>query len=292
MAMLNNIEAKDKDGNVIGTMLDMYSVNKETGRLKLDDRVANWGADKQLMFKNKLKRKLARMHGEYSREGQSAIQQFALGRMAIMFRKFVIPGYNRRWQKQQYNNLSETYTEGAYITFGKFFTRLVKDLVTLKFELLSRESELQPYQVANIKRTMMEISFLIASIILGRFALKFRDDDPENERLWSFMAYQAFRLRSEISFYVLPSSTMQILRTPMASLTVVEDVIKLTTQLADPLISGTLTFDTYERGPWKGHYKIEKTVTNMIPGYKQYFRVRDVADQLAFFQMTSMSMNK
>jgi hypothetical protein len=288
MAMLDRIQAKDKDGKVIGTMLDMYSVDKVTKRLVVDERVVNWDSAKETEFKNKLKRILSRMHGEYSAEGMSAMQLTSLGRMAILFRKFIVPGFNRRWQKRQYNNLSESYVEGNYITFGKFFTRLAKDVYTLKFELLSSNSTLTPMEQANIKRTLGEIALFLAVIVLSRFALKFKDEDPENERLWSFIAYQALRLRSEASFYILPGSAMQILRSPMASMSFLQSTGKLITQLMDPLVSGTLSFDIYDRGPWKGEPKIYKTMTDMTPGFKQYFRVRDIQDQLTWFQNSSM----
>jgi hypothetical protein len=291
MAMLDNIEAKDSSGKVLGTMLDMYTYNKETGRLEINKDVANWSPARETQFKNTLKRVLARMHGEYSQEGMSAIQRTALGRMALLFRKFMVPGFKRRWQKEQYNNLSDSKTEGNYITFGKFFGRLMKDMVTLKFELLSSNSELLPYQQANIKRTLGEITFLIAAIILSRFAVKMKDDDPDNERMWSFIAYQAFRLRSELAFYTMPTEAMKILRSPMASMSALESTIKLTGQLMDPLISGSFQWDVYERGPWKGEPKIFKTLTDVTPGFKQYFRVRDIADQLSWFQTASLKMN-
>ncbi|HOW16586.1 MAG TPA: hypothetical protein PK443_02625, partial [bacterium] len=289
LALLDTIEVKDKEGKVIGTMLEMYKVNKETNKIEIDERARDfWTADKEALFKTKLKRILSRIHGEYSHEGMSAMQQYALGRMALLFRKFVVPGFKRRWQGKQYNELSETYTEGNYITFGRFFGKMVKDLVTLKFELLSKNSPLTPMEVANIKRTLGEISALIGIIVLSGFAMKLKDEDPEHERLWSFLAYQTFRLRSELAFFVMPTEAMKILRSPMASMSFLESTIKLSGQLLDPFLSGTFTFDVYERGAWKGQPKIYKTLTDMTPGWKQYFRVRDISDQLNWFQQSSV----
>lgn len=289
LALLDTIEVKDKEGKVIGTMLEMYKVNKETNKIEIDERARDfWTADKEALFKTKLKRILSRIHGEYSHEGMSAMQQYALGRMALLFRKFVVPGFKRRWQGKQYNELSETYTEGNYITFGRFFGKMVKDLVTLKFELLSKNSPLTPMEIANIKRTLGEISALIGIIVLSGFAMKLKDEDPEHERLWSFLAYQTFRLRSELAFFVMPTEAMKILRSPMASMSFLESTIKLSGQLLDPFLSGTFTFDIYERGAWKGQPKIYKTLTDMTPGWKQYFRVRDISDQLNWFQQSSV----
>jgi len=294
MAMLDNIEAKDKDGNVLGTMLDMYRVDPKTKNLVVQgpkgEEVANWDSLKETELKNHLKRILSRMHGEYSDEGMSAMQLTALGRMAILFRKFLVPGFNRRWQKRHYNNLSDSYTEGMYLTFGKFLGRLVKDTISLKFELLSSKSSLTPMEKANIKRTLGEITMFFACIVLAGFAAKFKNEDPEHERTWSFLAYQAYRLRSEFSFYLLPTSAMQILRSPAASTSFVQSIIKFSGQLFDPIISGTGQFDIYDRGPWKGEPKIYKTMTDMVPGFKQYFRIRDIENQLGWWQSTSMNM--
>jgi hypothetical protein len=95
LSMLSDKRAYDKDGNDIGSMLEKYTVNKKTGRLVLDKEVhpenSEWTENDQFNFQYKVRGILSRLHGEYSDLGRVAIQRGALGRMAFMFRKFVVP---------------------------------------------------------------------------------------------------------------------------------------------------------------------------------------------------------
>lgn len=295
LAMLNRLKAKDSDGKVIGTMLDMVKQD-EKGNIFWDERVDNFGIIEQADFKNRMKRVAAFLHGEYSKEGMSAIQRTALGRMAMMFRKFMIPGFKRRFDKKQWNELLMENTEGAYRTFGRyafrpvragiynFFKLFGKDLVKFKQDLGSTKwSDLTRLEKANIIRTLGEATFLMSAIIMGNFFVKMRDADDDHDQFWSFMAYQAFRLRAELAFYVNPMETMKILRSPAASMSTVESVLKLFGQMMDPLMTGTFELERYQRGPWEDHYKIEKTITQMVPAYKQIYRLRDIDDQLSWF---------
>ena len=36
--------------------------------------------------------------------------------------------------------------------------------------------------------------------------------------------------------------------------------------------------EKYEKGNWAGQYKWEKSLTRLIPAYKQLYRVRDIVD--------------
>jgi len=150
----------------------------------------------------------------------------------------------------------------------------------MKFHIAAHWKDLNDHEKANIRRTLSEVAFLLSCVILGNLAItqlkNDDDDDNDDEKFWSFLAYQALRLKAEILFFVLPNQTMSILRSPMASMSFVENLIKLSGQMWN-------INDVYERGPWKGEPKIKKTLTNMTPGYRQYYRLRDLQDQLSWF---------
>ena len=48
-----------------------------------------------------------------------------------------------------------------------------------------------------------------------------------------------------------------------------------------PKFSG---FDRYERGNWKGRFKISKTAINFVPGLKQLYRLKYIEDQIAWLK--------
>jgi len=290
LAFLDNKRALDKDGNDIGSMLDNYIT--VDGKLKLKDKVdiekSEWSEEQLELFGKKVRAVLSRLHGEYSDLGRVAIQRMALGRMAYMFRKFVIPGYKRRWQKAGYTQRLDDVVEGNYQSMGRFLGTVFKDMATLKFHLMGEKwNMLTKHEKANIHRTLVEVNFLIAAIIMANIALRLRgeSDDDREEQWWSFAAYQMLRLRAELLFFTPKiDEAMSILRSPMASISLLENSTKLMGQLFDPITSGTFQFDRYTRGPWKDKPKIQRTLIQMTPGMKQMYRMRDIGSQTSFFQ--------
>lgn len=294
LSMLSDKRAYDKNGNDIGNMLEMYAKAhkeyKKAGKKEVlstsellekysdvDLKASEWTEDDQFDFQYKVRGILSRLHGEYSDLGRVAIQRGALGRMAFMFRKFIVPGFKRRWASEAYIERLDDFVEGNYVSMGKFLYGMIRDENEFKFQIAGSWNKLSDHQKANVRRTITEVTFLTIAIIMANFAVgKLKEDDDENERLWSFIAYQALRLKAELLFFTKPDETMSILRSPMASMSVIENLIRLSGQIFHP---GEL----YERGPWKGKPKIYKTLMNMTPGYRQFFRIRDLSEQLSWF---------
>lgn len=283
LAMLNRLKAKDENGKVIGNMLDQISV--KDGKLVVAEEVKNFGDKERREFEGKMKRVLSAMHGEYSEMGRVAMQRGALGRMGYMFRKFVFTGWKRRWGKKRINNITGQYVEGNYKTFARFFSRWINALRKFQFALASTEwKSLTDMEKANVRRTLGEAAFFAAVIILIKSAFEGDDDEISDEGIVAFLAYQAYRFRAEISFFINPMETMKILRSPMASMSLIENTIKLMGQMLDPIWSGDMKFDRYERGNWEGTPKIKKTLINFIPAYKQLYRLKYVEDQISWLK--------
>lgn len=289
LAMMMQKQMVDLNGKSIGTLLDQYVKVGNKIQLKQQAEMTaeefqkflkknNWTEADQNAFKIKVKGILSRMHGEYSDLGRVAIQRLALGRMAYMFRKFVVPGFRRRWGTRAYSERLGQYTEGNYITFLKFFRNYYKEIFGLKFAIMGENwAGLSDHEKANIRRTISEAAFLTAAIILAGVAYNMKDGGDDDEWFWSFMAYQAYRLKTEMLFFVSPGNAMQILRSPMASMSVIENVSDLAKQLTNPT-------EIYQRGPMKGEYKLKKNFIDLIPFYKQFYRLRDIEQQIQWFR--------
>ena len=279
----------DAEGKDIGNALDFYTA--ENGKLifdkedKVDEVKSEWTENDRFRHQFKVKGILSRIHGAYGALEKVAIQRGAGGRMAYMFRKFVEPGFKRRWGKRAYNERIEDFVEGNYRTTGEFFKSMFTNYQEFKMNLLAKSkhewSNMSDMEKANIRRTISEVGFLVLAILMAKVALaalRSDDDDDEwNDRYYAFIAYQAARLKAELLFYVSPKETFSILRSPAASLSMAENVGKL---------FGHLTVgwgDVYERGPWKGKLKMSKTLNDMIPGGRQYYRVKNMKDQTSWF---------
>ena len=89
--------------------------------------------------------------------------------------------------------------------------------------------------------------------------------------------YQLLRLKSELLFYVSAPNAMSILRSPAASMSVIDNITEVLTQAMNPL-------EVYERGPWKGQLKLYKDMVNMVPVLSQYYRLKHVDQQIPWFK--------
>jgi hypothetical protein len=226
---------------------------------------------------------LTRIHGAYSDLERVALQQNALGSMAYMFRKFIVPGARRRWGSRRFEGRVDEYVEGNYISMIKFVKQIYKDLRAHKAVVLSRQwASMSDYEKANIVRATGEIVALIAIAVLAAVAVKFAgDDDKEDDVFWNFVAYQTLRLKAELLFFISPAQALKILRSPAASLGVINNTITLFTQLTGP------GWQDYQQGPWKDHMKIEKTLIDMTIGVRQYYRLRDIGTQVNLWKSGS-----
>lgn len=276
--------AYDKvNGKDIGNILQYYTA--ENGKLvfdkegKVDLKRSQWTERDRFLHYYKLGGIFERIHGAYGPLEKVAVQRLAVGRMGYMFRKFVLPGFKRRFGRRAYIERLEDSVEGNYRTTTRFFGALAEDAYKLKFDLLANEwNELSDHEKANVRRTITELAFLTLSLIMAKvFLAALQDeDDPWDERYYSFLAYQAARLKSELLFFTSPKEAFAILRSPAASISMLENVLKLSGQVFN-------IRDTYERGPWKGKPKIYKTLNDMVPGKRQYYRLRDMREQTSWF---------
>ena len=285
-AMLNKMEAKSGDKS-LGTMLDNMRVidGKLAFEGKDGEKVTNFNQEERNKLEKECRYILSQMHGEYSKIGQPAAQQEAIGKLGLMFRKFIVPGWDRRYGTKYVNNRIGDYVEGSYVTTAKFLWDLRKDLFKFRFALMSENwNNLRSWEKANIKRTLTEVIFLLGSLFVASMLMKLRDDDDEDNWLLSFFGYQALRFRAEMWFFLNPAESMKIMRSPAAAMSVLENTIKFIDQAFHPVFSASFNFEKYERGPWKDHYKIEKTMTDFIPAYKQIYRLRDVDELISWLK--------
>jgi hypothetical protein len=279
LGMLNEKKAYDKNGVELGSILDMYTA--KDSKLILDSRVdldkSKWNKEDKYRFTMKVQGVLSGIHQEISPLGRAAAERNALLGLALLFRKFIAPGVARRYKKKSYVERVGDYTEGYYRTTGRFFNNIRKELKIYKFAVLSENwSKLTKEEKSNIIRTANDVAFLAIAIAMT-VLLSGGDDDDDNAWITDFTIYQMTRFQTEILFFTPKiDETMTLLRSPFASLQVVENIGKLLYQLSDN------PTEVYVRGPWKGRLKIEKPFFSLIPVMKGFYSTRDIKEQTKF----------
>lgn len=170
-----------------------------------------------------------RMHGIYNKADRSAVQRLAIGRMAIMFRKWVKPSLNRRFKSASYNMDLQSWTEGYYVTTGRFLMQLAQELRKSQFDIASDWNKLSKTEKANIRRAVTEVAHYLAIItVLGLIDW----DDGEN-RPWleKMVEYQLRRLRTETGVLIpgkpMVDEGLKIMKSPAAAIQTIQSTLDL-----------------------------------------------------------------
>ena len=230
-----------------------------------------------------------RMHGIYNKLDRSAIQKLAIGRIGMMFRKYMKPSLNRRFKSASYNYDLDAWTEGYYKTTGRFLLNLVKDLKETQFNLVANWKNLTPTEKANIKRAMTESGhFLAIAILLGLM-----EWNPDKDRPWleKMEEYQARRLYTELGAFVpspsFVSQGLTLLKSPAAGVNTLENLLDLT-KLLNPY--NYEFFDGEDALLKSGRYKGSSKATKLfyespiIPMNKTIYRGLHPEEGIPFFK--------
>tara|TARA_R100000152_G_scaffold18491_1_gene10341 strand:+ start:3868 stop:19329 length:15462 start_codon:yes stop_codon:yes gene_type:complete len=298
IAQMMNMQFKLSSGKYIN-LWDAYKVKDK--RLVLNPEVAEQFTHRDKTdFIERVKAVYQRMHGIYNSSDRAALQQYAMGRAAMQFRKWLRPGAMRRFEgiekviydakspykKADYNERLMSEVEGNYVTAAKFIVTMFKEARQLNFEFGKRYKELPTWQKANLKRALGEIAFLMLLLILPGRIRGDKEDDELSRAEWQAL-YTIKRVESELLFYLPTTAFFDILRTPMAGMSGLEALYKFFSQGTSDLTS-VLTggdFERYKRktrGYDKGDAKISKYFKRILP-FKEWNT--HPGDKIKFFDL-------
>lgn len=224
-----------------------------------------------------------RMHGIYNKADRSAVQRSAIGRMAVMFRKWIKPSLNRRFKSAAYNYDLEAWTEGYYRTSGRFLLQLARDLREAQFNIAARWDELSATEKANIRRALTETGhFLVVMAIIGLIEWS---DDRDRPWLVRMTEYQARRLYTELGSMIpgksMISEGLKIIKSPAAGVNTIENMLDLT-----KLLNPWNYIDEIQSGRYEGHSTAYKSFfeSPVIPMNRTIYRGLHPETGIPFFK--------
>lgn len=289
LSYMSAYKVKDATGKEI-SLYDAYEVSKEIvdgkvvdAKLKLKDGVTKldgsaFTEEDVMEITHKVAKINQGMHGIYNNADKSAIQKYALGRLAIMFRKWMVPHYNRRFKGTYYDVQLDQWREGFHGTMGKFIVQLAKELKQGQLNIATSWKALSNHEKANIKRSLTEvISFLALSLALFLMG-SWKDKDTWAGRV---AQYQLRRLHLELgtSFYVpmMVTEGMTILQSPSAAMK--------TTNLAIETLNLFDLSDEITAGKYKGHSVYYRNAMQNMPVLGNVRKVFDIQTDDAMFNI-------
>lgn len=184
IALLNKQKVGDKT---------LFEIHKE--QFEKDGKIElNFSSQTRLHAINK------RLHGVYNRFDAPEIQRHALGRLMIMYRKFLAPGLKRRFKNEGLDYELGDYTEGFY---RQFYKAMFTDVKKLGLALQNKQGDMTPYELYNIRRAIFEHLMIITTGLMSTVLMSmggFTDDD-DDEYFYGALLYQVLRVNSELSIY-------------------------------------------------------------------------------------------
>lgn len=224
-----------------------------------------------------------RMHGIYNKADRSAVQRLAIGRMGMMFRKWIKPSLNRRFKSASYNYDLDAWTEGYYRTSGRFLLQLARDLRETQFNIAARWNELTSTEKANIKRALIETGhFLAVMAIIGLIEWS---DDKDRPWLVRMTEYQMRRLYTELGAMIpgksMISEGLKIIKSPAAGVNTIENILDLT-----KLLNPWNYTDEIQSGRYEGHSTAYKSFfeSPVIPMNRTIYRGLHPETGIPFFK--------
>lgn len=311
IAMCIDIKVKNKEGEetTLWDVLEIEDVGDNTKRMIIPEGVTDMQGNPINLFKIKQTIKQVNMGilGNYSEEEMIAANRYILGSMLMMYRRFIMPQFLKRFRLGRNNMLTNHKDTGFYIDFILYLFECIKDFKKAQFNMLTTFRTLNEDQQANVKRALFEA---LIFIVLTMLITKWGDDDEDKNsdgtdfseylyRLWNpysetnkkritdesgkslstselRLRYFLFRLHHEIGFFV-PSPTMadewrKTFNGGLPILKTAGDVFKLLQSLLNPFD----WMNEIKAGPYKGMSTLERNFFKApIPGISQYKHVHD-----------------
>lgn len=300
LALADAYKMKSPDGKIVSLWDAMEVVYIDPSNKKLGARLqvkqgytkedgTEFTKDDIIRFSRKSAAINQRMHGIYNKLDRSAVQRLAIGRMGVMFRKWIKPSLNRRFKSATYNFDLDAWTEGYYRTTSRFMLQLAKELKEGQFALVANWNNLTNTEKANIKRAVTEVGhFLAVALILG---LMDWSDDKDRPWLVKMAEYQARRLYTELGSMVpgpqLVKEGLKIVKSPAAGVNTIEgtlDLIGLMNPYNYEIIGGEDAI--LKSGRYKGESRAVRLFyeSPIIPMNKTIYRGLHPEDGIPFFK--------
>ena len=160
------------------------------------------------------------VHGNYDPASFPWAKRFMFGRLGLQFKSWLAESLLRRMGAEEYNNALDRNTKGYYRTAFENPRALLKVALMRKdgFEGMSAVDQ------ANLRKAMVEAVVILSSMALGLMMKHLGDDDEEDKAMTNVLLNQIYRVESDMTFFLSPSSFNRIASNPIAAIKAFLDV--------------------------------------------------------------------
>lgn len=296
LAIAHKYMLKDASGKKIN-LYDAYEVaysdpvNKTGAFLKIKDGVTKLDGSEFTYedirrFSEKCSGVNFRLQGIYNKNDKSPIQAHWYGQLLMMYRKWIRPSLVRRYGRASYNNLTESWNEGYWLTMGRFIKQMASDFDHLGTAVKLNWQNLDEYEKTNVRRAVMEIGVLVGTMMAIALMKAAADDDDDFEKKSRIPLYILYKIRNSVGTLAPTPETLneglKLLASPFAALNTIKKGIAIM-GVADP--SNWTEESKIKSGRYKGKYRGEKIILEapFISLWKNFDNLMDPSDLIQYY---------
>jgi len=275
IAFLNSIKVKDSSGKDI-TLYEAYELDKN-GEIKLKEGVKLPGKISSnglisITAQNRIHAINKRMHGVYNSFDKPDAKRYFIGRLAFMYRDFVVPGFKKRYKSLGIDNELDDVTEGYFVTFIRKakddYKKLARELIGLE-----KNSKLEDWEKANLRKAIMEIGIVFSTgLIIMLLSALYKASDDDDKKYLKHLVFLSLRLNNEMGIYGTPGDPQNFLlmpnfkevyktfRQPTALIGTINRIFDLLGQLSDPFEEYQKDAGIFQKGDSKLMAKLYKLI--------------------------------
>lgn len=278
-ALLQSKKVMGPNGEV--SLIDAYEMKDGKLSVKEGYNVSKEFEDKIKNISDSINK---RVHGVY--EDNVAATRYAVGRLALVFRKYIYSGFKARFGTTNLEMESGDVKEGHYRAFWNIINNSVKHLY--KGDAMEFWKTVPEYRKKAAKKALTELILGITSMVVLSMWANSSDDD-EDSYLEKFFIYQLMKLQSDLLFYVYPSSTLKSFSSPTATYNSLQRLINLIGQATSDgfsLATGD-DIETFQRksGSFQaGDSKLYARFVNALPIIGQIEKALTPQEQIIAFR--------
>jgi len=285
MLMAEKIKLKD------GSEISVYDAHElRDGKFLLKKKIEEQG-----VFNSKDRDRVAvkaltlnkQLYGLYTKQDKASFQSHWIGQLAFQHKRWATTAFDSRFRKKIFNEGLTDYTEGRYITFGKFikdnylsqaeeeglmfhqlsFSQHITSLLNVK-RYFTTYKKLGRVEKANMKKNGIEaLSMLVAFAsvtALSSIAGGLKEDDVLKKKCLNFLISVGKRSENELWTFLSASTIIDTVKNPFAAIRLLESGEEI---LAAGL--GELYLPEkdliYQKGVYKGRRKSIKELLDVFP---------------------------
>jgi len=300
-------------------LIDAFELQNGMSVIKKTSEVPLVSGTELALFRNKVVRVNHKLHGIYNKDDASIIQRTTLGKFLAQFRKWLRPGWNKRfgskfgksfwnegrneWDEGSYTNTfkflttpfrgHEWFKKGEGVKAGEALSNITKDSIEFLKNAKLHWNVLSDFDKAQVKRTMTEMLMLVTMLTIGKVLSKFDWDDEEDKKRTNFMdivLYQVDRLYSELSFYTpypgLVNEAQKIVRSPMATYSTMTDIMTLMKHVTSYYFVDDEK-RLYTSGPYRDQLKVKVSFVKLVPLWNQWLKYQRLGSSNSYYNLFS-----